>query len=112
MNPETELQAILDTMDIPELRRTDMGWLKRNLAFRNRLHPKFQRALELILLLSNVAVGTDGTMYFDPAQTYHDAGEYEHAMNLLDEKGVPSHDEHDGETYSIWGRILYFKEMK
>ena len=43
------LQAILATMDVPPLRKTDYGWLKRNLAVRNGSHPDFKEALRLII---------------------------------------------------------------
>lgn len=43
------LQAILATMDVPPLRKTDYGWLKRNLAVRNGAHPDFIEAFRLII---------------------------------------------------------------
>jgi hypothetical protein len=43
-----ELLPILNTMDIPVLRKTDLQWLKRNLAIRNRNHPDFHRAMVII----------------------------------------------------------------
>ena len=43
-----ELELILDSMDIPEMRRQDLGWLNRNLAVRNSNHPDFMRAMQLI----------------------------------------------------------------
>lgn len=46
------LQNLLRNMYIPELRRTDMGWLKRNLPVRNRAHPNFKEAMSLINHLS------------------------------------------------------------
>lgn len=39
---------ILNTMDVPSLRKHDLGWLKRNLAVRNRNHPDFYRAMTII----------------------------------------------------------------
>lgn len=39
---------ILNTMDVPILRKNDLGWLKRNLAVRNRNHPDFYRAMTII----------------------------------------------------------------
>lgn len=39
---------ILNTMDVPILRKNDLGWLKRNLAVRNRNHPDFHRAMTII----------------------------------------------------------------
>lgn len=44
----TELKEILDTMDIPEQRKTDMGWLWRNIGVRNSDHPMFDEARLLI----------------------------------------------------------------
>lgn len=35
-------------MDVPILRKNDLGWLKRNLAVRNRNHPDFYRAMTII----------------------------------------------------------------
>jgi hypothetical protein len=43
-----ELENILASMDVPPLRRKDLGWLKRNLAVRNRDHPEFHRAMRII----------------------------------------------------------------
>ena len=43
-----ELQQLLERMDVPTLRRNDMGWLTRNLGIRNSEHPDFNRAIELI----------------------------------------------------------------
>ena len=42
------LREILQTMDVPENRRADLFWLKRNLGIRNREHECFQEALGLI----------------------------------------------------------------
>ena len=43
-----ELQNILATMVVPELRKKDLGWLRRNLFVRNEKHPKFADAMKLI----------------------------------------------------------------
>lgn len=43
-----ELQEILATMDIPEQRKTDMGWLWRNIGIRNSENPQIGRARDLI----------------------------------------------------------------
>lgn len=43
------LQSILDTMEVPPLRRNDMQWLKRNLAVQNGKHPDFKEAFRLII---------------------------------------------------------------
>lgn len=48
MNAE-RLQTILVTMDVPPARKTDYGWLKRNLAVRNGSHPDFKEAFRLII---------------------------------------------------------------
>ena len=44
----SELKEILDSMDVPEFRKSDFGWLGRNLGIRNNSHPQFNRAIELI----------------------------------------------------------------
>jgi hypothetical protein len=36
-------------MDVPPARKTDWGWLKRNLAVRNGSHPDFKEAFRLII---------------------------------------------------------------
>lgn len=43
-----KLKEILDQMDVPEMRKSDLGWLKRNLGIRNSGHPLFNQAMELI----------------------------------------------------------------
>lgn len=48
---EKELQSILKTMDVPAFRTTDNKWLLRNLAVRNKEHPQFKRAMEIIVSL-------------------------------------------------------------
>jgi len=56
MNKEAllkEMREILDTMDVPELRKTDIFWLVRNLAFRNRNHPKYDRVIEILRQILN-----------------------------------------------------------
>jgi hypothetical protein len=35
-------------MEVPELRRTDFGWLRRNLAIHNSDHPDFNEAMQLV----------------------------------------------------------------
>jgi len=35
-------------MDVPEWKRTNLKWLKENLAVRNSEHPLFKEAMELI----------------------------------------------------------------
>lgn len=49
---EQELKLILNKMNVPEGRKSDLGWLGRNLAIRNSNHPDFNRAMELIKELS------------------------------------------------------------
>ena len=49
-----ELQNILATMDIPEFRKKDLGWLRRNLFVRNEEHPKFPIAMKLIRELESL----------------------------------------------------------
>lgn len=43
-----ELKNTLDKMDVPEARKTDFGWLLRNLGIRNSNHPDFEKAIGLI----------------------------------------------------------------
>jgi len=45
---EKELQLLLDTMDVPELRKTDLRWLLRNLTIRNSENSNFERVISLI----------------------------------------------------------------
>lgn len=45
---DDELKVILDTMDIPELRKTDWLWLLRNMSVRNSKHPLLGKAMGLI----------------------------------------------------------------
>ncbi len=47
------LKEILDTMDIPELRKTDIRWLNRNVWIRNSKHPDIEEALILIQIEFN-----------------------------------------------------------
>lgn len=57
MNPAeliTELNDILRTMEVPEARLNDTGWLMRNLGIRNGNHPDFQRAIWLVKLKHRV----------------------------------------------------------
>lgn len=46
------LEEILTTMDIPENRREinfgNLSWMIRNLAIRNRNHPDFEEACDLV----------------------------------------------------------------
>lgn len=42
------LEQILLTMEVPPMRRADLGWLMRNLAIRNSEHPDFKEAKSLI----------------------------------------------------------------
>ena len=44
-----ELIGILHTMDIPIKRQYDFYWLIRNLGVRNRSHPKYKKAMALIV---------------------------------------------------------------
>jgi hypothetical protein len=39
------LQEILSTMDVPQARLMDFGWLMRNLTIQNALHPDLDEAL-------------------------------------------------------------------
>ena len=53
---ESALKTMLDMMDIPEMRknltRGSIAWLGRNLAVRNRNHPMFSTASDLITWLA------------------------------------------------------------
>ena len=42
------LTRILGTMDVPQQRKSDTLWLLRNLAVRNRNHPQFAEAVEML----------------------------------------------------------------
>ena len=44
----SELGDLLKNMDIPELRRNDIQWIKRNLPFNNSNHPDFAQAWKLL----------------------------------------------------------------
>lgn len=52
---KAELKKILDTMDIPEMRKNlesqDIRWLSRNIMVRNNNHTEINKALELIRIL-------------------------------------------------------------
>ena len=50
---EIRLIEILNTMNIPELRKNDFNWLIRNLGIGNFDHPNLKEALELIKNLKN-----------------------------------------------------------
>lgn len=43
-----ELKILLEHMDIPAERANDKLWLMRNLGVKNKAHPDFNRAMELI----------------------------------------------------------------
>lgn len=47
-NPFDDLQKILYTMNVPEIRYGDMKWLARNLAINNGNHPRLFEAETLI----------------------------------------------------------------
>lgn len=51
-----------------------------------------------------------GTRYYNVTETYYQAEERECAMQALDSAGVPRADD-NGEVFSLWGRIMRFKEM-
>jgi len=46
------LDLLLENMDVPEMRRNDLGWLTRNLAIRNSEHPGFELASDIVRRLS------------------------------------------------------------
>lgn len=43
------LREMLDKMDVPEGRKDDLGWLRRNLPIRNSDHQDFRAAFRLVL---------------------------------------------------------------
>ena len=50
---EFRLKEILNTMNVPVLRKNDFSWLIRNLGIGNMNHPDLKEALELIKILKN-----------------------------------------------------------
>lgn len=52
---ETErLNSILDGMTVPEMRKQDLSWLRRNLAINNGGHPDFHEAMRLVRFIAKV----------------------------------------------------------
>lgn len=49
---QTRLNNILDQMEVPGLRRSDLRWLGRNLHINNGDHPLLEEALHLVKKLS------------------------------------------------------------
>jgi hypothetical protein len=49
-NLQIRLRNILDTMDVPAIRKItlDIGWLSRNIRIRNSNHPLLSDALQII----------------------------------------------------------------
>jgi len=48
------LGSLIKKMDVPKFKRTNPGWLSRNLAIRNSTHPLFEETIQLIKeLISN-----------------------------------------------------------
>ena len=43
-----KLQELIEDMEVPDFRRTDLGWLSRNLGIWNHKHPNFKEAMGLI----------------------------------------------------------------
>lgn len=43
-----KLQELIEDMEVPDFRRTDLDWLSRNLGIWNHKHPKFTEAIDLI----------------------------------------------------------------
>lgn len=48
MNNLKRLKELLDNMIVPEKRKCDLKWLKKNLAIRNKTHPSFFEAMSII----------------------------------------------------------------
>lgn len=46
------LVEILKTMEIPEGRKGDYFWLRRNLMFNNSTHPDFEEAIRILKQIS------------------------------------------------------------
>lgn len=51
VSPFHRLQEILETMDVPELRKGDMRWLIRNIGVKNSNHPDINEAKALLAKL-------------------------------------------------------------
>jgi hypothetical protein len=51
-----ELCRLTSKMEVPGTRRTSIIWLSKNLAVKNRNHPDFARAMELITELRKIGV--------------------------------------------------------
>ncbi len=47
------LGVLLKNMGIPEFRRNDLQWIKRNLPFNNSQHPDFEQAWKLLGMMNN-----------------------------------------------------------
>jgi len=56
---QNRLNEILDTMDIPNSRKTDFSWLIRNLFIRNGDHVDFKEAINLIKTGLNGRINTE-----------------------------------------------------
>ena len=53
MQNDSELIAILHSMDVPNKRKniseaSNISWLLRNIAIRNSSHPQFEEAIEML----------------------------------------------------------------
>lgn len=44
----TLLHSLIEGMDVPSLRKSDIGWLNRNLGVRNSNHPNFEKAKSIV----------------------------------------------------------------
>lgn len=51
------LQEILDTMEIPKERKTDIKWLRRNIRINNSNHPDIEEAVEIMKKWGDVVTG-------------------------------------------------------
>jgi hypothetical protein len=54
VSPFDRLQQILETMDVPEMRKGDVRWLMRNIQIRNSAHPEIDEAMKLLKKLNFV----------------------------------------------------------
>ena len=51
-----KLEELTKSMDIPSFRRKSIPWLNRNLAARNKEHPNFDEARDIVTQLMKMGV--------------------------------------------------------
>jgi hypothetical protein len=74
------LQELLKTMNVPELRKKDYGWLLRNLSINNKDHPNLSEALELIKKNPKIATETN---LIDPPMAEPSKSPYAEAYRVV-----------------------------